>query len=634
MSRKKKAREAAPSGGDGGAERTGTPYVVGMDLGTTNCALAFVDMELEEGEEGHGEVQVFAVPQLVRQGTVDEQTLLPSFLYLPGEHELAEEATELPFDSEVAKETVIGTFARDQGAKVPDRLVSSSKSWLCHAGVDRRGEILPWGSEAEGIAKISPLDAARRLLGYLRDAWDSTTEGDQSLTLANQEILLTVPASFDPTARELTVEAARAAGLPNITLLEEPQAAFYAWLDQAREGWREQLEVGDLILVLDVGGGTTDLSLIKVGQEEGNLVLERVAVGAHLLLGGDNMDLALAHVAAERLKKDKGKGLDAWQSRALWQACRAAKETLLASADKESAPVTILGRGSKLIGGSLKTELRREDVDKVLIKGFFPRCDASERPARRRGAGLAEIGLPFEADPAITKHVAAFLAAQDTTDGVEDGFAYPTAILFNGGVFKGQPVREAALKVINGWLKAAKRPPLKVLEGEDLDLAVARGAAAYGMVRRGRGVRIRGGTARSYYVGIESSLPAVPGMPAPLKALCVAPFGMEEGTSSEVSQREFSLLVGEPAEFRFLGSTTRKEDSVGTLLEGWDEGELTELAPLEVTLPGGEGEGQGTAIPVKLQSQVTEVGTLEVHCVARDGRAFKLEWNVREQDGE
>lgn len=627
MSKKRKAAEGGERADAG--ERDGTPYVVGVDLGTTNCALAYVDTELAEGDEGYGEVVPFAIPQLVRQGTADELPLLPSFLYLPGEHELAEAATALPFESPDTAGAVIGAFAREQGGRVPDRLVSSSKSWLCHAGVDRRGAILPWGSDPQEVAKLSPLDAARRLLTYLRDAWDATAE-DASLKLARQEVLLTVPASFDPTARELTVEAARAAGLANFTLLEEPQAAFYSWLERAREDWRKQLTVGDLVLVLDVGGGTTDLSLIKVAEEEGNLALERLAVGAHLLLGGDNMDLALAHVAAARLSAEKGKALDAWQSRALWQACRAAKEALLARPDKETAPVTILGRGSKLIGGSLKTELRREDMDQVVLKGFFPPCAATDRPARRRGAGLAEIGLPFEADPAITRHVAAFLGAQDAADGAVDGFAYPTAILFNGGVFKGAPVRQAALDVINGWLAAAGRAPLKVLEGEDLDLAVARGAAAYGLVRRGRGVRIRGGTARSFYVGIESSLPAVPGLPAPLKALCVAPFGMEEGTSVQVSEREFSLWVGEPAEFRFLGSTTRKEDAPGALLEGWEEGELVELAPLEVTLPAGEGEA-GAALPVRLESSVTEVGTLEVHCVARDGRRFKLEWSVREQ---
>ena len=604
-----------------------SPYVVGIDLGTTHCALAYVDTELEEGQEGYGEVQVLQIPQLVRPGTVSEETLLPSFIYLPGEHELADEQTALPFETD---SPLIGVFARDQGTKVPDRGVHSSKSWLCHAGVDRRAAILPWDSDPAEVDKISPLEAQTRLLKFIRAAWDSTVESPDYV-LAKQEVFLTVPASFDPTARELTVEAARAAGLERVTLLEEPQAAFYAWLGGAGNEWREQLAVGDLVLVLDVGGGTTDLSLIAVREEEGNLSLERVAVGEHLLLGGDNMDLALAHIAAQRLKEEKGKDLDPWQARSLWQACRAAKEKLLESDKKESAPVTVLGRGSKLIGSSVKTELRREDLQAVLIEGFFPQCKREEGPAKRRGVGLAEIGLPFASDAGITRHIAAFLQAQDKVDGREDGFAYPSAVLFNGGVFKGGILRARALEVLAGWA-SGEETPIRALEGEDLDLAVARGAAYYGLVRRGQGVRIRGGIARTYYVGIESSLPAVPGLPAPLKALCVAPFGMEEGTSAQVSEREFSLLIGEPAEFRFLGSTIRKEDPAGTLLDRWADEELEELAPLEVTIPPGDGQAPGSVVPVTLRSVVTEIGTLEVHCVGREGTAHKLEWNVREQE--
>jgi hypothetical protein len=380
------------------------------------------------------------------------------------------------------------------------------------------------------------------------------------------------------------------------------------------------------VLVVDVGGGTTDLTLIAVKDDgKGNLVLERVAVGEHLLLGGDNMDLALAHVAASRLKS---KDLDPWQSRALWLQCRAAKEALLADPKKKTAEVVVLGRGTKLIGGSMKTELTQEDVRQVCAQGFFPACPKDARPQRRRGAGLAELGLPFEPDPAITKHLAAFLTRQDAADGTKDGFARPTALLFNGGVFKGGPLREATLAALGSWLDG-KTP--KTLEGEDLDLAVARGAAYYGLVRRGKGVRIRGGTARTYYVGIESTLPAVPGLPAPLKALCVAPAGMEEGTSVDVAGREFALLTGEPAEFRFLASTVRK-DRPGTLVDRWDEDEITEMTSLQVTLPKAErGVGMG-GLPVTLQTTVTEVGTLEVHCVAKDGRRFKLEWDVRQRE--
>jgi len=608
------------------------PFVIGVDLGTTNCAVAWVDTREDEAaaeEAAEAGVEVLEITQLVRSGTTKELPQLPSFLYLPGE-EVSEKAMELPFDG-APEATIIGAFAADQGAKVPHRLVSSAKSWLCHSAVDRRQAILPWQSDPEEVDKASPVEAARRLLQYLRAMWDYEWTGEgEELALERQEIYLTVPASFDPEARELTVEAAREAGLQNLTLLEEPQAAFYAWLEQAGEDWREALDVGDLILVCDVGGGTTDLTLISVLEEEGSLVLDRVAVGEHLLLGGDNMDLALSHIAAERL----GGGLDPWQSRALWHASRKAKETLLSDPEKAEADVVILGRSSKLIGGSKKTQLTQDDVAKVVLEGFLPKCKPDDQPVRRRGAGLAEMGLPFEPDAAITKHVAAFLARQDAEDGELDDFGFPTAVLFNGGVFKGVAVRDRMIEVLNSWLKKGKREPIKVLSGEDLDMAVARGAAYYGLVRRGRGVRIRGGTAQTYYVGVESTMPAVPGMPAPLKAFCVAPFGMEEGSQVDLSGKEFALLVGEPAEFRFFGSTVRKGDEPGTLLDRWDEGELEELTSLQVTLPPGEGDAVSGAVPVNLRSVVTEVGTLEVHCVARDGRRFKLEWNVREGEGE
>jgi Hsp70 protein len=631
---KAKAKKPAPKkqAADGEEDETWTPFVVGIDLGTTNCAVAYLDCresEDEEEEEEEAGVEVFEVPQLVRSGTTKALPQLASFLYVPGA-ETSDKARELPFEGP-APGTVIGAFAADQGAKVPHRLISSSKSWLCHSGVNRRDPILPWQSDPEEVEKLSPFEAARQLLLYIRSAWDHVwTEEGKDLALEHQEVFLTVPASFDPEARDLTVEAARAAGLGHVTLLEEPQAAFYAWLEGMGEDWREHLAVDDLVLVLDVGGGTTDLSLISVKEDDGNLGLERVAVGDHLLLGGDNMDLALSHVAAQRL----GGSLNPWQSRALWYAARKAKEQLLADPTLKTAEVVILGRGSKLIGGSQKTELKRADVNQVVLGGFFPECTKDERPARKRTAGLAELGLPFEQDAGVTRHLAAFLARQDKTDGKEDGFAYPTAVLFNGGVFKGEVLREAALTSINAWLTSDERDEIKVLEGEDLDLAVARGAAYYGQVRRGQGVRIRGGTAQSYYVGIESTMPAVPGLPAPLKALCVAPFGMEEGTTVSIEKREFALLVGEPAEFRFLGSTVRPDDEPALLLDSWEEGELEELTPLQVTLEPGPDEKPGTTLPVTLASAVTEIGTLEVHCVARDGRRFKLEWNVRDQGEE
>jgi Hsp70 protein len=433
----------------------------------------------------------------------------------------------------------------------------------------------------------------------------------------------------------LTVEAARAAGLEHLTLLEEPQAAFYSWLDASHEQWRKQVEVGDVVLVCDVGGGTTDLSLIAVSEEEGQLALTRVAVGDHILLGGDNMDLALAHTAAAKFAKQNVK-IDGGQMQMLWHSCRTAKETLFSDPKLDSTPVTVLGRGSRVIGGTLKNELTRAEVEQVLVEGFFPECPVGAEPNRQRTIGLQELGLPYASDPAVSKHLAAFLrrnmevlAQRAPTKRTKKKASQASAVLFNGGVFKAVVLRQRLVSVLNHWNKESGGVPVKVLQGTDLDLAVARGAAYYGLVRRGKGVRIRGGTARSYYVGVATSLPAVPGSPPPLKALCVVPFGMEEGTEADVPEQEFGLVVGAPSDFPFLGSTVRRNDSVGTLIEDW-EGQIDAMAPLTTTLeaPGKE----GTTVPVHLHSKVTEVGTLELWCISRDGKQrWKLEFNVREQ---
>jgi hypothetical protein len=434
----------------------------------------------------------------------------------------------------------------------------------------------------------------------------------------------------------LTVEAARNAGFENLTLLEEPQAAFYAWLDAVGDDWREQVQVGDLVLVADIGGGTTDFTLIEVEDEAGQLALTRLAVGDHLLLGGDNMDLALAHHAAAQFAKQNVK-LDAAQMQMLGHSCRQAKEALLGDPNLTAAPVTVLGRGSRVIGGTLKTELSRADVESVLLEGFFPDCPVTATPARSRALGLQELGLPYAADAGITRHLAHFISRQaealadrPAKGGRKKPATMPTAVLFNGGVFKSPAMRERFLAILGKWAKSSKSPPVRAVTGTDLDLAVARGAAYYGLVRRGRGVRIRGGTARAYYIGVETALPAVPGAPPPLKALCVAPLGMEEGTEADVPAQEFGLVVGEPVEFRFLGSTVRRHDGPGTMVEDW-QGEIEELSPISTTL---DGKSDGRPIPVHLHSRVTEVGQLEVSCISRDGKQrWKLEFNVRERRG-
>ena len=605
-------------------------YIVGIDLGTTNSALALCEATVGEEES---RIEVHSVPQLVNPNEVADRTLLPSFIYIPGEFDFPRGSTALPWEPE--PKLVIGELARKRGAESPNRLVASAKSWLSYSGVDRTAPILPWQAPEE-VPRLSPVEASSQFLQYLRTVWDSGEVGE--LALAEQEVLLTVPASFDEEARELTRRAAEQADYQHVTLLEEPQAAFYAWLESQGDGWRRRIKVGDLVLVCDIGGGTTDFSLIMVSDENGELTLKRVAVGDHILLGGDNMDLALAHVLRQRLEAS-GNRIDTWQLHGLWHQSRMAKEKLFESPKTRSHPITLLGKGTKLIGGTIKTELAREDLEQVLVEGFFPKVASSEFPARQRRVGFQELGLPYAADPAITKHLARFLSEQlrnsleaATIRRGRSGLTCPTHILFNGGVMKAAVLRDRVVEVLNDWLRDEGFDPLgaeQILDAPDLEHAVARGAAYYGKARRGRGVRIRSGASRTYYIGIESAMPAVPGMEAPLKALCVVPFGMEEGTEATIPGREFGLVVGEPAEFRFLSSSVRKQDQVGSLLEDWGA-DIEELSPLEVTLKM-DGQ-QGTVVPVRLETRVTELGTLEVWCVSRDGtNRWKLELNIREK---
>jgi hypothetical protein len=607
------------------AAKAKTPQVVGIDLGTTNCALAAADVV--DSTQGIPAPQALAIPQVTHPGTVEKRGLLPSALYLPNAAEFKEGALALPWDAKRAY--LVGELAKSHGALVPTRLVTSAKSWLSFAGADRRAPILPWNAPAD-VDKVSPVTASSRYLQHLGD----TYEADTGSALARQDVVLTVPASFDAIARELTVEAAKAAGI-TATLLEEPQAALYAWLATAGEGWRKSLKVGDVILVVDVGGGTTDFSLIAVSEQDGQLTLQRVAVGDHLLLGGDNMDLALAHTVRARLEQ-QGKKLDNWQFLALTHACRSGKELLFTDVAKTSTPLVIPGRGSGLVGGSVRAELTRADVDELLVQGFLPAGNVDEGPRAARRTGFTEINLPYAADPAITRHLAAFLSRQvgalaGVTGSAEPAgrrFLHPTALLFNGGVMKAASLRQRIVDTIGHWLKDDGGAPLKVLEANDLDLAVAKGAAYYGLVRKGRGIRIRGGTARAYYVGIESAAPAVPGIEPEVTAVCIAPFGMEEGSEAVTLKREFGLVVGEPASFRFFASSVRRTDHVGEEVSGRDKS-LEELPPIETTLqaPGSEGK----VLPVQLESRVTEVGTLDLDCAERGGkRRWKIELSVRQ----
>ncbi|WP_374482492.1 Hsp70 family protein [Zoogloea sp.] len=609
-------------------------YTIGIDLGTTHCALSYVDIEASDGEKAVQ--QVLAIPQLSGPGTVDERPLLPSFLYLPHADELADGDLHLPWSR--TQDFAVGEFARSRGAATPIRLVSSAKSWLCHAGVDRRAAILPAEASAD-VPRISPLTASIRYLSHLRDAWNLA---HPEAPFAEQDVTVTIPASFDPAARELTAEAAQAAGYGPMTLLEEPQAALYSWIQKSGGQWRKEVRKGDLILVVDVGGGTTDLSLIAVLEQEGNLELHRVAVGEHILLGGDNMDLALAYGVARKLAA-QGSQLDPWQTRALAHACRGAKETLLSDSTVMSVPIVVPSRGSRLIGGSIRTELTRDELTASLVTGFFPQVAATDRPQTRARGALTQLGLPYAQDAAITRHLAAFLGRQlDATAELEgfagasaanESFLHPTAVLFNGGVLKSELIAGRVLDILNGWLAAEGAAPARLLGGADLDLAVARGAAYYGYVRRGRGVRIRGGTARAYYVAVESAMPAIPGMEPPVQALCLAPFGMEEGTDAALPEQEFGLVVGEPVRFRFFGSSVRRQDQVGSTLDFWAPDELQELEEIEATLPA-EGRVPGEVVRVKLHARITETGTLELEALPVGGhQRWKVQFDVRGEGG-
>ncbi len=632
----------------------GGRYAIGIDLGTTHCALAWVDLAASEGESTvHG---VLDIPQLSAPGAVSNAPLLPSFLYLPHADELAPGELELPWQP--TPDYAVGEMARTRGAQTPIRLVSSAKSWLCHAGVNRRSPLLPADAPPE-VARVSPLEASTRYLAHLRQAWE---HAHPEAPFAEQDVTITIPASFDPAARELTVEAARAAGYGALTLLEEPQAALYSWIQRSAGDWRKQVQTGDIILVVDVGGGTSDFSLMAVLEREGNLELHRVAVGEHILLGGDNMDLALAHGLARKLA-ESGKTLEPWQLRALAHGCRNAKEALLGDNTSgqvpDSVPIVVPSRGAKLIGGALRTELTKAEVTSTLVEGFFPQVESSARPVTRTRSGLTQLGLPYAQDAGITRHLAALLGRQTSATTELEGFSghgaketadtaaesttapatflHPTAVLFNGGVFKSPLLTERTLSTLNAWLAADGAPAARMLSGADMDLAVARGAAYYGYVRHGNGVRIRGGTAQAYYVAIESSMPAIPGAEPPIQALCVAPFGMEEGSSVDLSQLQLGLVVGEPVQFRFFGSSVRRQDAAGALLDFWQPDELQELGEIRATLPA-EGRPAGEVVQVTLRATATETGTLELTAVSASptgadhkAECWKVELDVRDK---
>jgi hypothetical protein len=603
-------------------------YLVGIDLGTSNCAVAF----LEPARGPDAPVLDFAVPQLVQLGEVASRPLLPSCIYLPSPHEFPSAATRLPWPEQpdstggagegapVEPGRIAGEFARWQGARVPGRLVTSAKSWLCHPGVDRAAPILPWGA-GEDVARLSPVDASAELLSHLAGAWDSI---HPDAPMAAQEVVITVPASFDEVARSLTVSAARKAGLVKFTLVEEPQAAFYDFTSRHRGELARILEGTRLVLVVDVGGGTTDLTLIQVGVSAEGPVLRRIAVGEHLMLGGDNMDSTLARNAEERMLAG-GRRLSATQWSQLLQAARVAKESLLGEQGPGQYKLSVAAEGSRLIGGALSAQITRAEAERVILDGFLPGCGPGEAPRRGGRMALQELGLPYAHDPAITRHIAAFLrnhaAAGFAALGEEGGrgaLPRPDALLLNGGVFNSRRMVDRLIEVMSAWWPGSPRIPL--LHHDSLELAVARGAAVYGLARRGMGRRIAGGAAHALYVGLEKA-----GEETPM-ALCVVPRGREEGEEVDLGGRAFHLALGRPVKFPLFSTAADRLEKSGDVVPVSED--MRPLPPIHTVLKGA-GDKQGRA-PVHLRANLTEIGTLELWCVANDSnQRWRLEFELR-----
>jgi molecular chaperone DnaK (HSP70) len=595
-----------------------------MDLGTTNSAVAYVDTA-----EAPWQVRDLPIAQVVAPGQVEPRETLPSFHYQPPAAESMAGGLRLPWSGRPPT-FAIGLYAREQGVLSPGRLISSAKSWLCHAGVDRRGAILPWHA-ADDVERLSPVEASASYLRHVRDAWNSRFPHE---SLESQDFVLTLPASFDEVARELTIEAAALAGLPRVVLIEEPQAAFYAWLARHSGDWERQVAPGETILVCDIGGGTSDFTLIRVRRGEGGKAqFHRVAVGDHLILGGDNLDLALAHHLEQRLKSaNESLSLAPRQWDYLVRACRRVKEELLVDGGPSEFTINLPGSGTRLIGGGLQVPVTRDEVSTVLLEGFFPRVPLGATPIARR-SGFQEFGLPFASDPAITRHLAAFLVAHRHagrdpegarelagTDAIDP--ARPDIVLFNGGLFESPAIQRRVIETLESWFRTSATPGWtpRQLAHQRLDLAVARGAAYYGMVRRGEGVRIAATLARSYYVGVMDGECA--------KAVCLLPGSAEPGQEFHLQNRRFELLVAQPAEFPLYVSSTRLADRPGEVLEV-DPEQMRALPPIRTALKTRR-RGDSDTATVELHAKLTEIGTVDLWCAESQGpRSWRLQFDVR-----
>ncbi|MES2260136.1 MAG: Hsp70 family protein [Pseudomonadota bacterium] len=605
-------------------------YLVSIDLGTTNTVLAYA-------EPGSEQVHLFDIEQLVAPGEVGVNALLPSLRYHPADGELAPGELQLPWRQDEAAAAVTGQLARKLGAQVPGRLVSSAKSWLSHPHVDRMAPILPWGAE-DDVAKVSPVAASASYLAHLRSAWNTRFP---THPLEKQQIVLTIPASFDEGARALTVEAARIAGLPSLRLLEEPQAAFYDWLYRQRATLAADLAQTRLVLVCDVGGGTTDFSLIKVELRDGEPLITRIGVGNHLILGGDNMDLALARLIETRLAggNEQAPRLSSSRMAQLTERCRAAKEQLLAADAPERVTVTLLGTGSKLIGGSRSAELARDEVERIVVDGFFPLGDAHDEAKRTRG-GIVEFGLPYASDAAITRHLSSFLhqhadAAREALGMAagSDALPVPDTLLLNGGVFRADALAQRLAATLAAW----RGQPLRILHNDNPDVAVARGGVAYALGKLGRAPTIAGGSPRSYFLLLDDDA-KVEERSGTQRAVCILPRGAESGKEIHLSERTFALRLGRPVRFHLVSSVAgagqQQAPQAGALLE-LDPADFVRLPPVATVLRDSGDAAARKEIPVQLATSLSEVGTLEVHCVAADGSAraqrWQLEFQLRDQ---
>jgi len=594
-------------------------YIIGIDLGTTNSAVSYVD--LSDESIAKPQIQIFRIPQLTAPNEISRLSVLPSFLYITGEYDIDMESTQLPWDKNPSK--ITGAYARDHGKKVPSRLVLSAKSWLCHSKVDRKSPILPWGSD-QSVRKVSPVEASSAYLNHIRMAWNERMGDDEDAWLENQMVILTVPASFDEVARDLTVESARLAGIPNVVLLEEPLAAFYSWLGRHETEWQRHVSPGNLILICDVGGGTTDFTLIALQEIDGNQRFERIAVGDHLILGGDNIDLTLARTIAEKMQGSSGQqlSLDRWQS--LCHQCRDAKESILSDVS-DAKTITLIGEGRSLIAGTLSSILDKSEIEKTVLDGFFPIIDSTDVQAmgeKKQRKGITEFGLPYEQEPAITKHLCKFLDnhRSDIKNLHQTESTYqPDVVLFNGGSLKPEWIQNRICQSIQSWSKASQTPT--ILKNPEPFLAVAVGAAYYGLVKMGHGVRVGSGSARSYYLGIDTKQGK--------QAVCIVERGQEEGTGNKFDNKTFEVLANQPVRFDLYSSSYRSGDRTGDIFHV--DNSFSLLPPLQTVIQYGKSAIQ-KQLPIVIETQYSELGALSIWCKAKQTEhRWQLRFELREK---